>query len=47
MRARGHGPDNLWVMIPFVRTPDEGRKVIEVLRDNAPGAGGENGLKVS
>jgi pyruvate,water dikinase len=25
------GLDNLWVMIPFVRTLDEGRKVIEVL----------------
>ena len=28
------GLDNLWVMIPFVRTLDEGRKVIEVLREN-------------
>jgi pyruvate,water dikinase len=25
------GLDNLWVMIPFVRTLDEGRKVVEVL----------------
>jgi pyruvate,water dikinase len=28
------GLDNLWVMIPFVRTLDEGRKVIEVLAKN-------------
>ncbi len=28
------GLDNLWVMIPFVRTLDEARKVIEVLREN-------------
>ena len=28
------GLDNLWVMIPFVRTLGEGRKVIEVLREN-------------
>jgi pyruvate, water dikinase len=28
------GLDNCWVMIPFVRTLDEGRKVIEVLREN-------------
>jgi pyruvate,water dikinase len=28
------GLDNVWVMIPFIRTLDEGRKVIEVLRDN-------------
>jgi pyruvate,water dikinase len=31
------GLDNVWVMIPFVRTLGEGRKVIEVL--------GKNGLK--
>jgi pyruvate,water dikinase len=31
------GLTNIWVMIPFVRTLDEGRKVIEVL--------GKNGLK--
>ena len=39
------GLDNVWVMIPFVRTLDEGRKVVEVLR----GTGlvqGQNGLKV-
>jgi pyruvate,water dikinase len=28
------GLDNVWVMIPFIRTLDEGRKVIEVLRAN-------------
>ncbi|MDQ2702439.1 MAG: phosphoenolpyruvate synthase [Pseudomonadota bacterium] len=44
------GLDNLWVMIPFVRTLDEGRKVIEVLRQNGlvqgsvSGEGG--GLKI-
>ncbi len=41
----GMGLDNLWVMIPFVRTLDEGRKVIEVLRKNGL-VQGENGLKV-
>ncbi|MDO5506301.1 MAG: phosphoenolpyruvate synthase [Pseudoxanthomonas suwonensis] len=39
------GLDNLWVMIPFVRTLDEGRKVIEVLEKNGLKQG-ENGLKV-
>ncbi|MES2859088.1 MAG: phosphoenolpyruvate synthase [Pseudomonadota bacterium] len=39
------GLDNLWVMIPFVRTLGEGRKVIEVLRENGL-VQGENGLKV-
>ncbi len=39
------GLDNLWVMIPFVRTLDEGRKVLEVLRENGL-VQGENGLKV-
>ena len=28
------GLDNLWVMIPFVRTLGEGRKVLEVLAEN-------------
>jgi pyruvate,water dikinase len=28
------GLDNVWVMIPFVRTLDEGRKVVEVLEKN-------------
>ncbi|PJK08554.1 phosphoenolpyruvate synthase [Lysobacteraceae bacterium NML08-0793] len=39
------GLDNLWVMIPFVRTLEEGRKVIEVLANNGLKQG-ENGLKV-
>ncbi|KJV33201.1 phosphoenolpyruvate synthase [Luteibacter yeojuensis] len=39
------GLDNVWVMIPFVRTLDEGRKVIEVLRNNHL-VQGENDLKV-
>ena len=39
------GLDNVWVMIPFVRTLDEGRKVLEVLRENGL-VQGENGLKV-
>ncbi len=39
------GLDNLWVMIPFVRTLDEGRAVIEVLRRNGL-VQGDNGLKV-
>jgi pyruvate,water dikinase len=39
------GLDNLWVMIPFVRTLDEGRKVIEVLRENGL-VQGQGGLKI-
>ncbi|QCO67728.1 phosphoenolpyruvate synthase [Luteimonas yindakuii] len=39
------GLDNLWVMIPFVRTLDEGRRVLEVLAENGLRQG-ENGLKV-
>ena len=39
------GLTNLWVMIPFVRTLDEGRKVLDVLRENGL-VQGENGLKV-
>jgi len=27
------GLENVWAMIPFVRTPEEGRQVIEVMRD--------------
>ena len=41
----GMGLTNAWVMIPFVRTVDEGRKVIEVLRSNGL-VQGENGLKL-
>jgi len=39
------GLDNLWVMIPFVRTLEEGRKVLEVLAANGLKQG-ENGLKI-
>lgn len=39
------GLTNAWVMIPFVRTVDEGRKVIEALARNGL-VQGENGLKV-
>ena len=39
------GLDNLWVMIPFVRTLDEGRKVIDVLAKHGL-VQGENGLKI-
>ena len=39
------GLTNAWVMIPFVRTLDEGRKVIDVLAKNGLRRG-ENGLKV-
>jgi pyruvate, water dikinase len=39
------GLTNCWIMIPFVRTLDEGRKVIDVLAKNGLKRG-ENGLKV-
>jgi pyruvate, water dikinase len=39
------GLTNAWVMIPFVRTLEEGRKVIEVLEANGLKRG-ENGLKL-
>lgn len=39
------GLTNAWVMIPFVRTLEEGRKVIEVLEANGLKRG-ENGLKI-
>jgi pyruvate,water dikinase len=39
------GLSNVWVMIPFVRTLGEGRKVIEVLAKNGLKRG-EHGLKV-
>ena len=39
------GLTNAWVMIPFVRTLGEGRKVIEVLARNGLKQG-ENGLKI-
>src|SRR5690606_8949832 len=37
--------DKLWVVIPIVRTLDEGRKVLEVLRENGLEQG-KDGLKV-
>ncbi|HVI26664.1 MAG TPA: phosphoenolpyruvate synthase [Xanthomonadaceae bacterium] len=39
------GLTNLWVMIPFVRTLDEGRRVLEVLAENGLKQG-DGGLKV-
>ncbi|MEO6687811.1 MAG: phosphoenolpyruvate synthase [Dokdonella sp.] len=39
------GLTNAWVMIPFVRTLGEGRKVVEVLKKNGL-VQGENGLKI-
>ena len=39
------GLTNCWIMIPFVRTLDEGRKVIEILEKNGLQRG-VNGLKV-
>jgi pyruvate,water dikinase len=39
------GLTNAWVMIPFVRTLDEGRKVIDVLAENGLKRG-ENDLKI-
>ncbi|MEQ1511687.1 MAG: phosphoenolpyruvate synthase [Lysobacteraceae bacterium] len=39
------GLDNCWVMIPFVRTLGEGRKVIEVLKENGLEQG-KAGLKI-
>lgn len=39
------GLSNCWIMIPFVRTLEEGRKVIEILEQNGLKRG-ENGLKI-
>jgi len=39
------GLRNVWVMIPFVRTPAEGRQVVELLAANGLRKG-ENGLRV-
>lgn len=39
------GLDNVWVMIPFCRTVEEGKKVTEVMAQNGLKLG-ENGLKV-
>ncbi|MGA9343039.1 MAG: phosphoenolpyruvate synthase [Rhodanobacteraceae bacterium] len=44
------GLDNIWVMIPFVRTLGEGRKVVEVLKKNGleqgVSSGDEKALKI-
>ncbi|MER3546640.1 MAG: phosphoenolpyruvate synthase [Rhodanobacteraceae bacterium] len=37
------GLDNVWVMIPFVRTLEEGRKVVEVLKANGLEQGARDG----
>ncbi|APX93304.1 phosphoenolpyruvate synthase [Halomonas sp. 1513] len=39
------GLDNVEIMVPFVRTPDEGKAVVDLLAANGL-ARGENGLKV-
>jgi len=39
------GLDNVWAMIPFVRTPEEGRGVIEVMKDFGLEQG-KHGLKI-
>ncbi|MRH77121.1 phosphoenolpyruvate synthase [Spiribacter sp. C176] len=39
------GFKNVWIMIPFVRTVEEGRQVVELLAENGLRKG-ENGLKV-
>jgi pyruvate,water dikinase len=39
------GLTNVWIMIPFVRTVEEGRQVVELLEQNGLKKG-ENGLKV-
>jgi pyruvate,water dikinase len=39
------GLENLWVMIPFVRTLEEGRKVVDVLKANGLEQG-KDGLKI-
>ncbi len=39
------GLSNVWVMIPFVRTLDEGRKVVDVLENNGLKQG-QDGLKI-
>jgi pyruvate, water dikinase len=46
LKARGDmGLTNIKLMVPFCRTPEEGRKVIEVLREFGL-VQGENGLEV-
>jgi pyruvate, water dikinase len=46
LKARNEmGLTNIKLMVPFCRTPEEGRRVIEVMRDNGL-VQGENGLEV-
>lgn len=46
LKARGEmGLTNIKLMVPFCRTPEEGRRVIEVMRENGL-VQGENGLEV-
>nr|WP_321465019.1 phosphoenolpyruvate synthase [uncultured Desulfobulbus sp.] len=46
LKARNDmGLTNIKLMVPFCRTPEEGRKVIEVMRENGL-VQGENGLEV-
>ena len=46
LKARNDmGLNNIKLMVPFCRTPDEGRKVIEVMRDCGL-VQGENGLEL-
>ena len=46
LKARNEmGLTNIKLMVPFCRTPEEGRKVIEVMRENGL-VQGENGLEV-
>jgi pyruvate,water dikinase len=45
-RARGEfGLKNIWIMVPFCRTPEEGRKVLELIEKNGLKRG-KDGLKV-
>ncbi|MDO8663816.1 MAG: phosphoenolpyruvate synthase [Candidatus Wildermuthbacteria bacterium] len=39
------GLDNIWAMVPFCRTAEEGKKVLEIMKEEGLGRG-VNGLKV-
>ena len=39
------GLNNIWVMVPFCRTPEEGKKVIQLMESNGLEKG-KNGLKI-
>jgi phosphoenolpyruvate synthase/pyruvate phosphate dikinase len=42
LKARNDmGLTNIKLMVPFCRTPEEGKKVIQVMRECPPGAGRE------